>query len=105
MTTATNPVANSNENVFPFSANLASLEILQFVALVTGIAGLTDFGVQRFRYLPGILESDTERMCRDNCDYVNLIGQGDRHFNLHGRDLGAEAARLRQNGMDTSLPE
>src|SRR5256885_11651150 len=39
-----------NENVFPFSANLGSLEVLQLVALVTGAAGVTDFGIQRFRY-------------------------------------------------------
>jgi hypothetical protein len=82
--------------VFPFSENLASLEILQLVALVTGIAGITDFGIQRFRYIPGILDVDTERVCKSNCGYVDLIGQGDRYFSLFGKDLGAEAARLRQ---------
>lgn len=85
-----------NENVFPFSANLASLEILQLVALVTGAAGITNFGIQRYRYLPGSLEADTQRVCRDNCDFAKLAGQGDRYFNLHGRDYGAEAARRRR---------
>lgn len=85
-----------NENVFPFSANLASLEVLQFVALVTGIAGITDFGVQRYRYQPGILEADVERVCKADCEYVQIIGHGDRYFHLYGRDLGAEAARIRQ---------
>jgi hypothetical protein len=37
--------------VFPFAANLASLEVLHFIALATGAAGVHDFGVQRFRYL------------------------------------------------------
>jgi molybdopterin/thiamine biosynthesis adenylyltransferase len=85
-----------NENVFPFSANLASLEVLQFVALVTGTAGMFDFGVQRYRYIPGTLESDTERRCHAGCENIKLVGQGDKYFHLYGRDLGAEAARIRQ---------
>lgn len=91
-----------NENVFPFSANLASLEVLQLVALVTGIGGMTDFGVQRYRYLPGTLETDVERSCRPRCEYVELTAQGDRYFQLFGRDLAAEAARHRQQGRADS---
>lgn len=86
-----------NENVYPFSSNLASLEVLQFIALVTGIAGINDFGVQRYRYIPGVLESDTQCTCRTNCEMSNLIAQGDRYFHLYGRDLGAESARQRQS--------
>jgi len=82
-----------NENVFPFSANLALLEVLQLVALVTGIGGISDFGIQRYRYIPGIIESDTERQCRESCETVKLIAQGGRYFHLHGRDLSAEQAR------------
>ncbi len=85
-----------NENVFPFSASLASLEVMQFVALATGIAGIADFGVQRYRYIPGVVETDTERMCRSDCDSVKFTGQGDRYFQLYGHDYGAAAARLRQ---------
>ena len=85
-----------NENVFPFSANLASLEILQFVALSTSIAGISDFGVQRYRYNPGILECDEEKSCRPDCGYAVLTGQGDRFFTLFGRDIAAETARTRQ---------
>jgi len=85
-----------NENVFPFSANLASLEILQFVALSTSIAGISDFGVQRYRYNPGILECDKEKFCRPDCGYAVLTGQGDRFFTLFGFDIAAETARTRQ---------
>lgn len=86
-----------NENVFPFSANLASLEIMQLVALVTGIAGIDDFGVQRYRYNPGIMESDVERSCNSGCENKNLIGQGDRFFHLFSRDLTAEASRTKKH--------
>jgi molybdopterin/thiamine biosynthesis adenylyltransferase len=82
-----------NENVFPFSANVASLEVLHLVALVTGAAGITDFGIQRFRYIPGILEQLPTLRCHPWCDRAELAGQGDRHFSLIGRDLAAEQAR------------
>ncbi len=87
-----------NENVFPFSENLASLEVLQFVALSTGIAGIADFGVQRYRYIPGIVETDTEQMCRPDCEYVGLTGKGDYYFHLYGYDHAAAAARTRRRG-------
>ena len=82
-----------NENVFPFSANLASLEVLQLVALATHIAGIDDFGVQRYRYNPGFLESDPDRACNSDCETKKLIAHGDRHFHLYGQDLTAEALR------------
>jgi hypothetical protein len=85
-----------NENVFPFSANLASLEVFQLIALVTGAAGQTEFGVQRFRWIPGVLEYDLTRKCESSCDVSSLVAQGDRYFCLAGPDAGAEAARNRQ---------
>lgn len=87
-----------NENVFPFSANLASLEVLQMVALVTGLAKQPEIGVQRYRYVPGILDVSTARRCDESCEMKKLTGLGDRYFTLTGRDHAAEAARLRQGG-------
>ncbi len=85
-----------NENVFPFSANLASLEVLQFVALVTGIAGIPSFGIQRYRYNPGIVDYDIEKTCKEDCAFSGSVGRGDVDFSLAGRDIGAEDARKRQ---------
>ncbi|HYT05448.1 MAG TPA: ThiF family adenylyltransferase [Gemmatimonadales bacterium] len=90
-----------NENVFPFSANLASLEVLHLVALVTGAAGVTDFGVQRYRYLPGILEQLPATACKPHCDQDELVGQGDRHFILIGRDLAAERSRTESTDKES----
>lgn len=86
-----------NENVFPFSANLASLEVLQFVALATSIAGIADFGIQRYRYPPGILEVDVERNCQPGCDMRQLMAQGDKLFHLKGKDINAEISRSKMN--------
>jgi molybdopterin/thiamine biosynthesis adenylyltransferase len=84
-----------NENVFPFSMNLASLEVMQLVALVTGAAGIRDFGSQRYRYVPGILEQLPAMSCKDGCDTSAQVAVGDKYFNLFGRDLAAERARER----------
>jgi len=90
-----------NENVFPFAANLASLEILHLIALATGAAGVDDFGVQRFRYLPGILEQLPPRTCRPTCDRPEIIARGDCNFTLIGRDLAAERSRAARRGNAT----
>lgn len=82
-----------NENVFPFSANVASLEVLQLVAMATGAAGITDVGVQRYRYNPGIIEQLPSVTCRPECDRPQLVAQGDRFFCLAGRDIIAERSR------------
>jgi molybdopterin/thiamine biosynthesis adenylyltransferase len=87
-----------NENVFPFSANLASLEVFHLVGLVTGAAGMTDFGIQRFRYIPGILEQLEAPQCEPHCDRGKQVGIGDRDFTVYGRDLAAEQARARHSG-------
>jgi molybdopterin/thiamine biosynthesis adenylyltransferase len=83
-----------NENVFPFSANLASLEVIQFVALATGLVRLPNLGVQRYRYIPGTVEASTGRLCTPDCETARLLAQGDRFFTLSGRDLAAEKVRL-----------
>lgn len=85
-----------NENVYPFSMNLASLEIFQLMALGTGVANVDGFGVQRFRYYPGILDSDETRQCRPECPHCERLGRGDQDFCLSGRDITAEQARARQ---------
>lgn len=85
---------NHNENVFPFSANLSSLEVLQLIALITG---KQDFGIQRFRFHPGVVENHLEDN-RSPCNCMDkLIAQGDRYFSLLvNQDHTAENARIRQ---------
>lgn len=84
-----------NENVFLFSANLASLEVMQMVELCTGIGGIHNYGIQRYRSNIGRLDYDIEKNCNPNCGMAELIGQGDHFFHLFGKDKGAEIARAR----------
>jgi molybdopterin/thiamine biosynthesis adenylyltransferase len=71
------PLKN-NENIFPISAHLASFEVFHLLALVTGIGGIQDFGVQRYRYVPGFLSSYTERKCSVGCTFKELVATGDK---------------------------
>jgi len=73
----------NNENIFPFSSNLASLEIFQMIALVTGAGDVSDLGVQRFRYNPGIISQYTDRECKKNCDFVKSIAVGDMYLKVY----------------------
>lgn len=92
-----------NENVFLFSANLASLEVMQMVELCTGVGGIHDYGIQRYRSNIGTLEYDVEKECDPNCGMEQLVAQGDRYFHLYGRDKGADLARARQGKKRSML--
>ncbi len=69
-----------NENIFPFSAHLASFEIFHFIALITGIGGINDFGVQRFRYTPGHLSTYEGLKCMAGCTFHSLQASGDKYI-------------------------
>lgn len=67
-----------NENVFTFSLNLASMEVLQMLMMVISPLGISDMGEQMFHFVPGILKKDKEKKCSENCIYQTLIAKGDR---------------------------
>jgi len=69
----------SNENIFPFSANLASMEIFQLIALLTKVGG-AEFGVQRFRYVHGMISNYDNKTCVADCPYVLGLATGDLFF-------------------------
>ena len=70
----------NNENIFPFSSNLASLEVFHLIALATGAGEVDDFNVQRFRYVPGIISQYSDKKCDPKCDFVKLVATGDKYF-------------------------
>ena len=72
----------NNENIFPFSSNLASLEIFQLIAFATGAGEIYNFGVQRFRYNPGIISQYYDRECKPGCDFVKSIATGDKYIKV-----------------------
>ncbi|MHB1105404.1 MAG: ThiF family adenylyltransferase [Lutibacter sp.] len=72
----------NNENIFPFSSNLASLEIFQLIAFTTKAGDVSGFGVQRFRYNPGIISQYYDKKCKPGCDFVKTIATGDKYIKV-----------------------
>lgn len=86
-----------NENIFPFSMNLASLEVLQLVEMVTGIGGTHYYGTQRYDYNHGFIRVHDNRACLDGCEFKKGIALGDSIYPPPtGVDHSAEKARQRQ---------
>ncbi|RYE27485.1 MAG: ThiF family adenylyltransferase [Sphingobacteriaceae bacterium] len=86
-----------NENIFPFSANLASLEVLQFIEMVTGIGGTDYYGTQRYTYNQGYVRLNDSLKCKEGCLYQANVALGDSLFSgSYGIDHSAINARTRQ---------
>lgn len=69
-------VAEASQNVFPFSMSLASHEVIQFIALITGLLGRTDLGEQRYHYNLGEMLG-TEPSCKPGCLFQQRVATGD----------------------------
>ena len=66
------------ENLFAFSANLASLEMLQLLAMVVAPHGISNPGVQTYHFVSGSLDQDV-LTCADTCRYSTVHrARGDR---------------------------
>jgi len=70
----------SGENAFPFSLSVASMEMLQFVALVTGLMNYGDLGEQRYLYYPSAIVRQNHE-CLTGCVFKTLVGSGDSIVN------------------------
>jgi hypothetical protein len=82
-----------HENVIPFSTSVASLEVLQMVALMLG--PLHNLGDQNYHFVTGTLDRTDDTGCLDGCLYATLTGNADRLCRPTGPDLSAERARQR----------
>ncbi len=68
----------TNQNVFPFSANLASLMTLEMIRMVVGASWWPgSAGKLHYHYLPGQLDAVDED-CRDRCELRARTACGDR---------------------------
>jgi len=60
------------ENVFPLSSAVASFEVLQLVAMVSNLMGLSDLQQQRYAYYPGVVRVEEASGCRPTCPFLAL---------------------------------
>lgn len=86
---------DAHENVFPFSAHLAAMEVLQLLYLVIAPNGISDMGQQMFHFIPGIMEKDTDKCCCNECYFKSIVGKGDfSNVLVYGKHDIAERTRL-----------
>jgi hypothetical protein len=71
-------VLKRNENVFPFSSNLASLEVLQMLSMVIAPFEISDVGTQHFHFVPGIMDVEHLGICHNYCLFPGLTAKGDK---------------------------
>ena len=79
----------TRQNIMAFSAGLASLETLQFIEMVTGLAGKGDLGQQPYDCRTGeILPRHT--VCKKGCASPGLVALGDSCRPFLGTDRSRE---------------
>jgi len=66
----------SKDNVYPFSAQVAAMELLQLAALIVGPQH--NLGDQNYHYTTGGLDVTQDRGCEEACPYHAMIAQGER---------------------------
>jgi hypothetical protein len=67
-----NSPLRASENVFAFSANVASLEVLQLLSMAVAPQGIADIGSQNHHFVTGELDVDT-RSCTESCLYSSQL--------------------------------
>ena len=65
-----------NENVFAFSMNLASLEVLQLVMMLAHPNGIASYGLQNYHMTTGKIDLDL-RPCAQDCIFPELVALGE----------------------------
>lgn len=83
-----------NENVFPFSAHLASSLVLHALHLSLNPVGIADVGEQTYHFVDGTLDADRGTLCYENCFFPSIVGKGDLvGLPITGTDVGATRVR------------
>jgi hypothetical protein len=93
----------ARQNVFSFSMNVASLEVLQLVSMVIAPSGVYDLGIQNYHASTGALDIDS-RDCVPNCPYQHeLAALGDEAHALIGEHAAAADERARRTQRRRSI--
>ena len=88
----------ASENVFGFSLGAASLAVSQFLSLIIAPGGVSNHGIQRYRFKTGDLEQAWPA-CHPHCHYTAALATGDHahdRFQPTGPHPVAQAARDRR---------
>ncbi|MGI8414310.1 MAG: HesA/MoeB/ThiF family protein [Solirubrobacteraceae bacterium] len=94
----------ASENVYAFSANLASLEVLQFLLMVIAPLGMSDVGEWNFHFVNGRMDVAEGAPCEDYCVNRTLVADGDRAPSPTAEHPAAERERSRRASMQDATP-
>lgn len=83
-----------NENVFSFSASLASMQVLQMLSLLLAPMRISNLGEYSYHFVTGDLDIEKGLQCQEECIYQNNIATGDNcPYPVTGRHKRAETIR------------
>ena len=83
-----------NENVFPFSAHLASSLLVQALHVAIQPVGISDIGEQTYHFVDSSLDTARRPRCDDNCYFASVAGRGDGEgLPITGVDFAAAKSR------------
>jgi molybdopterin-synthase adenylyltransferase len=84
-----------NENVFPFSTNLASLLVLHALHLALNPVGISNVGEQIYHFVDGSIDLTQFMTCYDGCYFPSVVAKGDAEgLPITGMDPGAAKIRV-----------
>jgi hypothetical protein len=97
----------ARENVFAFSTNVASLEVLQMLAMVVAPHGISTPGVQTYHFVSGDLDREDALVREPNCRYSTVhLARGDNvEPGIVETHTVAEGARKARHQADTYVRE
>ena len=90
--------APSRQNIMPFALGLGALESIQFVELVTNLAGKGDLGQQPYDYATGEILPNL-RTCKGGCEYQEMVAKGDTILPYLSTDFS------KQRSINVGVPE
>lgn len=94
----------ARQNVFAFSLNTASLEVLQLINMVVAPQGIADVGVQNYHAVTGTMDLDAEG-CLPGCPYgQELIAAGDTAPAPVGEHAAADMERAARRERRRTIP-
>jgi molybdopterin-synthase adenylyltransferase len=84
----------ANENVFPFSLGLASLELNQMLSLAVAPCDISDTGEFNYHFVTGTLDVGRGKGCGPRCPYPDMVALGDHApYKVTSRHAAAEQCR------------
>lgn len=93
-----------NENVFSFSAHLASSLVMQALHIALNPVGVADIGEQIYHFVDGSIDQTFGAKCYEDCYFKSVVAKGDfEGLPITGVDLGAAKIRNREKSSKQSF--